>query len=180
MLFRSGLESSNDRVRELCINKGFTFEDYRKAVALCRSNDVRVKTYLLLKPPFILEREAISDMVESGKAAALAGSDKISINPMNIQRGTLVELLWRRGEYRPPWIWSLINVLKELFDSDLNIPILSHPTSGGRKRGTHNCGVCDTEAIESVYNFSKTQEPKFLDSFDCDCKKHWEDFIYLE
>ncbi|MFQ5800661.1 MAG: archaeosine biosynthesis radical SAM protein RaSEA, partial [Candidatus Hydrothermarchaeales archaeon] len=108
-----GLETSNDLIRASCINKGFSFGDYKKAVELCRSKDVYVKTYLLLKPPFILEREAIEDTVESALDAVQAGSTRISINPMNIQRGTIVELLWRRGEYRTPWLWSLVEVLRQ-------------------------------------------------------------------
>ena len=30
-------------------------------------------------------------------------SDEISVNQMNIQRGTLIDRLHRHYEYRPPW-----------------------------------------------------------------------------
>ncbi len=175
-----GLETSSDLLRENSINKGFTFKDYKKAVELCRSRGVLVKTYLLLKPPFILEREAISDIVKSAFDAAKAGANRISINPMNIQRGTLVELLWRKEEYRPPWIWSLIEALRRISESGLKTPVLSHPTGGGSRRGVHNCGECDGEALSAVREFSLTQSPKILTQLDCKCKKHWNDYLLLE
>ncbi|RMF90109.1 MAG: TIGR01210 family radical SAM protein [Methanobacteriota archaeon] len=175
-----GLETSNDFIRESCINKGFSFDDYREAAELCKANDVLVKTYLLLKPPFILEREAIEDTVKSALDAAEAGSDRISINPMNIQRGTLVEMLWRRGEYRPPWLWSLVEVLKEITDADPGVPVLSHPTAAGKPRGAHNCGACDQTVAEAIKEFSITQDPGHLEGLDCRCKKHWKDYLLLE
>jgi radical SAM enzyme (TIGR01210 family) len=175
-----GLETSNDHIRMNCINKGFSFEDYRRAVRLCNSLGVWVKTYLLLKPPFILEREAIADTVKSAADAAGAGSQKISINPVNVQRGTLVELLWRRGEYRSPWIWSLLEVLKQVSNSGLNIPIIAHPTGAGGKRGIHNCGKCDSSLIEAVRAFSLNQDQSLFEGLDCQCRGHWWDYLLLE
>ncbi len=175
-----GLETSSDLVREKCVNKGFTFSDYEKAVQICNSKNVLVKTYLLLKPPFMLEREAISDAVKSALDAEGAGSAKISINPMNIQNMTLVEMLWRRGEYRPPWLWSLASVMTQLADRGINIPVLSHPTAGGRKRGAHNCGECDSKVLTAIQEFSKNQDPSTLTKLDCTCKKHWQDYLELE
>ena len=175
-----GLETSSDLVREKCVNKGFSFADYEKSVKICNSNEALVKTYLLLKPPFMLEREAISDMVKSALDAEQAGSAKISINPMNIQNGTLVEQLWRRGEYKPPWLWSLASVLLQLTEKEIKIPVLSHPTAGGRKRGTHNCGKCDSTVLSAIQEFSKTQDPSVLTKLDCTCKGHWQDYLLLE
>ncbi len=175
-----GLETSSDIIRENCINKGFTFDDYKTAVKLCSSTAVSVKTYLLLKPPFILEREAIADMVKSTVNAARAGTSKVSINPVNVQRGTLVERLWKSGDYRPPWLWSLVEVLKETSRKNIGIPVISHPTGGGRKRGVHNCGKCDTLLLEAIRDFSLKGDETIFEPLDCGCKQHWEDYIYLE
>jgi radical SAM enzyme (TIGR01210 family) len=99
---------------------------------------------------------------------------------MNIQRGTLVEQLWRRGEYRTPWIWSLIEALKKSAQSNPEVSIISHPTGGGRNRGVHNCRKCDSELLQSIRDFSLSQETTILDSVDCDCKSYWSDFLFLE
>jgi radical SAM enzyme (TIGR01210 family) len=175
-----GLETSSDLIRANCINKGFTFADYKKALKLCASHGINVKTYLLLKPPFILEREAIIDTVRSARDAAKLGSSRISINPMNIQRGTLVELLWKRKEYRPPWLWSLVEVLERLTQNSFSSMLLSHPSGGGSRRGVHNCGKCDGKVMEAIREFSTTQDPSPLESLECGCKRHWKDYLSLE
>ena len=37
-------------------------------------------------------------------------SDEVSVNPMNIQKNTIVDRLFRNKEYRP-WLWSLVEMI---------------------------------------------------------------------
>src|SRR3972149_6845572 len=60
-----------------------------------------VKTYLLVKPPLLTEREAIEDAVRSGHEAD-PHSDTISFNPVNVQRDPLVAPMFKRRGYPPP------------------------------------------------------------------------------
>lgn len=173
-----GLETSNDEVRERCINKGFSFADYERAAKLLRSVGVPLRTYLLLKPPFLTEREAIKDTISSIEHSA-PYSESISINPVNVQRDTLVERLWRRGDYRPPYWWSLAEVLRsgvELTD----VRILSAPSGAGTPRGIHNCGECDDKFIEEVRRFSFERDPTAISSISCDCREEWEALLQVQ
>jgi hypothetical protein len=167
-----GLETANDRIRT-AINKGFSFDDFKKAVKKCKKNDVKVKAYLLL-----IEKEALEDMKDSITKAQKAGADRVSINPMNVQRGTLVEKLWRSGEYRPPWLWTVIELLRWA-DDNVDIPVMSHPTAAGKRRGTHNCGSCDGEVYRGIMAYSTTRDVKHLE-LDCKCKNLWKDGLELE
>jgi radical SAM enzyme (TIGR01210 family) len=106
-----GLESANDEILRKCIQKGFLAEDYVRAASLLKERNIPVRTYLLLKPPFLTERQAMQDTIKSIEFAS-PHSESISINPINVQKDTMVEKLWRRGDYRPPWLFSLIEVLK--------------------------------------------------------------------
>ena len=54
-----GLETSNDRIRNNHINKGFAFRDFVKASEASRANGFTVKAYLLLKPPYLTEMQAL-------------------------------------------------------------------------------------------------------------------------
>ncbi len=173
-----GLESASDFVLEHAINKGFRFDDYKKAVGILKENEIKVKTYLLVKPPFLSEKEAISDAVKSAERIARY-SPVISFNPVNIQKFTLAERLWRRGEYRPPWLWSVVEVLKRTSDLE-NVRIMSSPTGGGTKRGPHNCGVCDSKVLKGIGEFSLTQDPKYLKELQCKCKEIWNDILATE
>ena len=85
-----GLETSSDRIRRDSINKGFTFEDFIRAAETARKNGATVKAYLMLKPPFLSERQAMEDIIRSIDDAA-PYADTISINLCNVQKGTLVD-----------------------------------------------------------------------------------------
>ncbi|MFW6196183.1 MAG: archaeosine biosynthesis radical SAM protein RaSEA [Thermoplasmatota archaeon] len=167
-----GLESANDFVLKRCINKGFTFEGYKRAAERVKENDALLRTYLLLKPPFLTESEAIQDTLESiDKVTDL--SDIISINPVNVQRGSLIEHLWYKNVYRPPWLWSLVEVLKK---SRLDTKLVSSKAGLGSDRGTHNCGECDDEIIDKIDQFNISQDKSILDEikYTCSCRDEWE------
>jgi radical SAM enzyme (TIGR01210 family) len=172
-----GLESSNDRILMYSIKKGFAAEDYEKAAKLLAEKGLDIRTYVLLKPPFITESEAIADSVSTVKFAATM-SDTISLNPVNVQKGTLVEKLWRGWAYRPPWLWSVLEVLKAT--TALDSKILCEPTGGGKERGAHNCGECDDVILHSLKSHSLSQDPAKLGSPDCECREVWETILDVE
>lgn len=172
-----GLESTNPSILKYSINKNYDFEDFKDAALLLRGNGISVRTYLLLKPPFMTESEAIADSIKSARDLA-PYSDFISINPMNIQKGTLVERMYREGNFRPPWLWSVVTVLQSL--KDLGIPVVSLVTASGKKRGAHNGHVCDRKVSEGIRAFSETLNYAFLDDLHCECQGAWKNFSEVE
>ncbi len=109
-----GLESASDEIRLSRINKGFTREDFENAMQIInrvKSNfKVQGKVYLLVKPVLTSEKEAIEDGVRSAQYAAEMGVGRIAFCPSTIHKGTLMEVLWRRGSYQPPGygvLWKL-------------------------------------------------------------------------
>lgn len=173
-----GLESANDFVLEYSINKGFAFEDYVKAAKAVKGSGLRLRTYLLIKPPFLTEQEAITDAVNSAKKADKY-TDVISFNPINIQKFTLVERLWRNREYRTPWLWSVVEVLKQSSEA-VNARLICAPTAGGMTRGAHNCGKCDDRFLNAIKHFSLHQNIEILNDLDCECKDEWLDLLELQ
>ena len=172
-----GMETSDPEVMEISIRKGFTPEDSRRVGTMIKAAGLMVRTYLLLKPPFMQEGRAIESAVESVRFAA-PFSDEISINPVNVQKATYVERLWKRGEYRPPWIWSLIEVFKRCAGT-VDCRLMSSPSGGGSQRGVHNCGKCDRDALDAVERFSYSQDPKDL-GVTCECLKTWKAYLSSE
>lgn len=175
----TGLETSSDLIRKNSINKGFTFDDFKKASKAARDNGATVKAYLMLKPPFLTEKEALDDMVSSVFEAA-EYSDMFSINLCNIQNGTFVERLWERGQYRPPWLWSIIEVMKRVKAERPDIIVASDPVGAGSKRGPHNCRECSRDVADAIRMFSVTQDISVFDRVDCECKDLWENVLELD
>ncbi len=160
-----GVETSNDYYREKLINKGFTFNDFVEASKILREVG-RVKVYLLLKPPLLSEKEAIDDVLKSIEDVQ-PHSDIISLNLMTIHKRTLVERLWKLGAYRPPWLWSAVEILKKA-----NVEIICDPVAAGKIRGPHNCFKCDNQVAKEIKEFSLTQD-KGVFKTECECKKIW-------
>ncbi len=165
-----GLESADDAVLRHSVRKGFRTTDYVRAADEIREAGMELRSYLLLKPPFLSEAAAIADARDSVEFAARHGGE-VSLNPVNVQKGTLVERLWRKGDYRPPWIWSLVEVMRTADRGDARL--MSSPSGGGSRRGVHNCGECDAKILEGVQRFSFSQDPTDLATGDCGCLSTW-------
>jgi radical SAM enzyme (TIGR01210 family) len=173
-----GLETSNDFVREKAINKGFIFKEYVHAATQLKKYLMSVKTYVLVKPPFLTEKEAMDDCIRTIKDIA-PYTDTVSLNPTNVQRHTVVEYLWKRNQYRPPWLWSIVEILQQsrtMTDAFLKCDVVG----GGSVRGAHNCGICDHGVLQAIANFSLTQQVDLLKDLTCDCYEKWCDQLDLE
>jgi len=173
-----GLETSNDLVREKAINKGFMFQDFKKAAVLLKKHKAHVKTYVLLKPPFLTEKESLNDCINTAKDSA-PYTDLLSLNPTNIQRHTVVEYLWNRNQYRPPWLWSIVTFLqqsKTITDAFVKCDVVG----GGSIRGAHNCGICDKRVVHAIEEFSLTQDNEVFSDLSCRCQEQWQDQLDME
>ena len=175
-----GLETVNDYIRNNYINKGILFKDFKTTFKRCKEYGIGVKVYLLLKPPFLSEQAAIDDCSNSIKTLINLGVNSLSINPVNIQKGTLVEYLWFQNRYRPPWFYSLFKCLKKSLTQEnlTNIRVLSDPSGAATKRGIHNClkRECENSAKETLKSFVLSQKLSELDQngYECECKKKYQ------
>jgi len=169
-----GLEAYDDKVLRFHVNKGFTTRQWHKAVEMLKENNLRVKTYLLFKPPFMSEGSAL-ECTTSWLIDVAPYSDEVSINPMNIQRRTVVDRLFRNKEYRPPWLWSLVEMITRAHSeiSKLDSRVIVHPTAGGKLRGSHNCGECDRDVVAAIERYSVSGDIDEFATIDCQCKETW-------
>ena len=148
-----GVESTDDTIIRESVNKGTNFRKFVDAAKKVRETGMEFRSYLLLKPPFLSEELSVRDAIKSATDCAPYSTD-ISVNPMNIQRNTLVESLSKKGRYTPPWLWSVARVLLEC--ESLPVEVLSYPTGGNSDRGAHN-NTRDPELLKLIYDASLNQ-----------------------
>jgi len=169
-----GLETSSDYIKEYKINKGFTNEDFERAVSVVKNlkSDYKIasKAYLFVKPILTSEKEAIEDAVASAIYAEEVGVDRISFCPATIHKGTLMEVLWRRGSYQPPWIWSILEIIKRV-RSLVKIPVIMDTSGFGTRRGPFNCKKCNKKLKNLIIQSNLDQS--IPEEFDCECKDRW-------
>ncbi len=171
-----GLESSNPVVLRASILKPFDLGSFVRAAETVHEAGGRVKAYVLVKPPFLTEEDAIRDAVTTARDAA-PHSDVLSFNPVSVHKNTLVEYLWKRQEYRPPWLWSLVRIWEET--EDLGVRRICHPTGGGTPRGAHNCGACDAALLTAIDDASLGVQVDWS-RHDCACRETWLDLLAVE
>ena len=172
-----GLETATDRVRHDCVNKYFDFAEFVEASDVAESVGAGIKAYLLLKPAFLTEREAIADMKASVHRCA-EYAHTVSMNPTNVQRHTMVEELHFDGGYRPPWLWSVVEVLEDTADAPAIV--VSDPVGHGSDRGPHNCGECDDRVQRAIKDFDLRQDPTVFEQVSCECEHTWEEVLQRE
>ena len=156
-----GLETTNDFIREKSIDKGNTFEDFLRAAETAHDCGAAVKAYLMMKPLFLTEREAMEDMQKSIREVS-PYADMISMNLCTVQGKTELEQYWRRSAFRPPYLWSAVKVLL-----DADVFVSCDPVGGGFVRGPHNGeqqaeGCLDKEIVAAINEYSLTADKAVL------------------
>jgi hypothetical protein len=167
-----GLEAVDDDVREYCVNKGFGKVEYEQAIKLLKSFGMRVLTYILVKPPFLTEKEAIDEAIRTAKYAFKAGSDVVSFELSSIHGYTVVEYL---GDlYRPPWLWSAIEIAKAVHGlGEIRIggePGTYYPKSS---KSAYNCERCTEDFWKAIKQYESTADIATLNDLDCQCREKW-------
>lgn len=166
-----GLETINDEIRELCINKGFTLKEFETAAELITSI-LNLRVYILMKPPFITEAEAIHDAIASIKHCFDIGASVVSLETVTVQDYTLIDLLYRNGLYRTSWLWSLAEIIKATASYGKLVTGLFRffpmPTFV-----PHNCERCNELFFEALKEYNRTLDARVFDGLTCECKKEW-------
>lgn len=174
-----GLESADATVARYSVNKEFFLADFEEASRAAATHGATLKCYTMVKPPFLTEEEALRDCIATARLAGPHAST-VSFNPMNIQKHTLVETLWKRQQYRPPWLWTVVEALLRGKEACPQTVMKSDPVAGGRKRGAHNCGKCDEHVLKAIAAFNTSQDPRVFGTLACACKQDWTDQLAME
>ncbi len=173
-----GLESSNQKIRELCHHKNMPdLKIFENAIKNIHNINFKALTYVNQKPPFLTEKEAIEDAITTSVYAYEVGSDAVSIEPTSLQLNSLTDHLYTLGEYRVPWLWSVREVARGIYSRfnnqsiDLRLggyfdeEVLSGsqgvaPNTSRNELFPHqtaaNCNHCTENFITAIKMFNKT------------------------
>ncbi|WP_423791906.1 archaeosine biosynthesis radical SAM protein RaSEA [Methanocaldococcus indicus] len=173
-----GVETSNEELREI-LGKDLKNEDIDRVLNLSKKFDIGIKAYLLIKPPFLTEKSAIKDAIKSAEFCIKKGFSRVSFCPLTVHKDTLVEKLWKKKQYRPPFLWSIIEIIKYLKEKYPNYLIMVDTAGIPSKRGAHNNCECDYKIKNLLERYTITQNVEIL-NIDCKCKKVWKEFLKVE
>ena len=167
-----GVETTNEKIRDLCINKPFSNKLLEENINFLLSLGIIPKAYLLLKPPFITEKEMINDFLHSYWHLKKMGVNRIDCETMTIEEHTLVFRLWRNNLYRTPWLWSIIALLEQLKGTPIYFTPFRYIVDSIEV--AHNCNKCSQKVKKLIFEFQDGKIPfGTLLNLDCDCKNLW-------
>ncbi len=174
-----GYESSNPKIRNGVLNKGVPENHLDETLQMCREAGIDFACYVLIKPPGLSEREAIEDAVNTAihvleKADRYGVYARIAFEPVFVVRDKPIETLFKTGQYQPPKLWSVVDVLAQAaeklgnVDGRLFAGLSDENLSGDRKAS--NCGVCDREVEAAIQQFNADQDASKLRNLYHGCK----------
>lgn len=172
-----GLEAKNEIIRNVCINKQEKNSDFADAVNLLKSYGISPLAYIIIKPPFLTEAEAIDEAIETVYFAHEIGFERISLEPMSIHPYTLIDALTQTGDYEAPWLWSVIEIVKSCSKiSDIvgvgGVGYYPIPSSYA-----HNyCNLendCNEQLLKAIMEYNRTRDVSVFDKLSCECKSKW-------
>jgi radical SAM enzyme (TIGR01210 family) len=178
-----GLESSDDFIRNVCLNKGLSEKTFSSAVDSLKSENISFYNYVLLGKPFIPRSVDIADAVSSIAYAFEQGAFMVVMRVTNIQPHTLTHWLWERGLFHPPSIWDAVEVLRNLqpeyrkrvsikgLDKDEIEPLAF-------SRGCESCSARLVSAFQH-WNYDRNYDEFLAMVGDCNCRRI-SDFEHLE
>ena len=99
-------------------------------------------------------------------------TDKINFEAAFVQKGTLLAAFYEKGEFRPPWLWSIIEVLKRTHHLN-NIQIGNFNDEPPPITIPHNCPKCSSQIEKIIQQYRETNNIHLFDELDCECKEEW-------
>lgn len=172
-----GLESCSDTIRDLCVNKGYSFDDYKRAAQIIKQYNFKLLTYLTVKPLFLTINESIADVVAS--LEQIRGiTDVVSLEPTSIQKWTLVDFFFSEGIYRIPSGWILRDIILNMKDKINNLGFELriggfefYPTP---QLYISNCFRCNGALYDAINEFNVHKTIDNIVNLKCDCTKTYE------
>lgn len=168
-----GFESADPQVMNLCINKGFSANNFDHFHSRMRGMGVLTKPLLLVKPPFLTEAEAVNDVLQTVSYCVSRGIDYVDLEVTTVEKHTVVHELWKNNLYRPPWLWSLIDLLqkcRERFGDHAHVYVSPWTYSVESLDWARNCGECDAEIVKAIERYNCHFDLAAFEDLDCSCR----------
>ena len=145
------------------LNKRMTLADFETAVAFLRSHDITVRTFILLKPPFMQEEEGVEWALKSIAYAFDLDIGCCAVIPTRGGNGVM-ERLELAGQFSPPRLSSMERVLAAAL-----------PAARGRVfmdlwdvERFYECPRCGPARADRLRRMNLSQ--RVLPAISCDCE----------
>lgn len=145
------------------LNKQMTLDDFARAAEFLVKNGITVRTFILLRPPWLNEAEGIDWAIRSVNYAFDLGINCCAVVPTRAGNG-IMEQLQASGDFASPTMASMEYVLEECLSLNRG-RVLMDLWDADR---FSDCSKCVGDRIERLRTMNLTQE--LLPKIDCTCR----------
>lgn len=167
-----GLESSSDFVRNKLHGKAMGKASFERKVAMAKGVGVQIQVYVFLKPAGLTEKQAIEDVLETCTYLHEIGVDEMALSCAFIPQGSHLEVLYRKGDFRPPWLWSIMKIHEQAQRKGWPLSIGGFDDFPPPIAVAHNCDDCSEpvkRALDDLREIGRFSEPPAR----CECENEW-------
>jgi len=181
-----GLESVSQFVLKHCINKQLQISSVLKAIKVCKKHGVSIMGNVLVGAAYLTVEESVRNSVDTVCWALLNGVDRCDLFPIHVKQNTPLAALYKRGLYKPPSLWSLVEVLNRLGEHTWPSVGLSWYTSYGAYNiieSPATCPSCIDKVISYLDGFVQSHSVKFINKLNeikCVCRDKFNQQQHME
>lgn len=170
-----GFESQNDNIRNIILKKGIKRDLFEEKVKLMQKLGVQVFVYAFLKAPQLTEKEALDETLATIEYLHNLGVDEIGLSSAFVPPETKLEILYNNGEFRPPWLWSILEIIKSAEKKGWPLSVGGFDDTPSPIATPHNCPDCDFE-VNGLINHHRLNGklPETLSNVSCGCHATWQ------
>ncbi|WP_411150162.1 hypothetical protein [Streptomyces sp. A30] len=165
-----GLQSADMLVRETLVNTRISQVSFERALTVMAGQGVDPKIYLMIKPPFLTDSEAVTDVVQSVDYLTGLGVQGMTLCPTRVSRNTVAWELWQAGLYTPPNLWTVVEAIRRVHER------LAVRVACVNLRGTDfesvfpdACPACADRVVDALMQFGESGEEGDLPE-ECRCR----------
>jgi len=147
-----GLETSDSKVLA-SLNKQMTTDDFAAACRILLRHGIRIRSFILLRPPGVTEEQGAAQALSSLEFAFDCGVECCSIIPVRSGNG-IMNQLQANGQFSPPALRTLETVQSESLSWNRG-RVFADLWDESRLRG---CDECRHDSIQGLRQMNLTQQ----------------------
>jgi hypothetical protein len=152
-----GLESQDNFVRNTLIKKGLSKISFAEKVDLLRKHGAKASAYIFLKPLGLNEEQALQETLQTIRYALSTGVSEINLSCAFIQDKTPMADAYRKGEFLPPKLWTILEIIKEIIKNNWPVSIGGFDDEPPPLAIPQNCPECSPAIYKAIESFRQTR-----------------------
>lgn len=168
-----GFESRDDTVRNVMLKKGIDIKLFESKIRMMQAIGIRTSIYVFLKAPQLTEKQAFEEALNTLKYLYELGVDEMVLSCAFVPEGTKLETMYNLGEFRPPWLWTILAIIQEAKSRGWPLVVGGFDDTPPPITGPSNCEVCDPIVLDMIEHYRKTGSLSEIAIPHCECHKEW-------